>query len=138
MASSYLEPIPPLVLDLLALLEERLPSLQFPEADGCSVFDVAAEVKAAAALARRLDEAAEQAYRDLATRQRQLLQKAARAQRYARIYVDAGTGGEPGLARALDAIALPVDDDARGSLPPLPARTPAQKQPRKRQAPPSR
>lgn len=132
MASSYLEPIPPALRELLALLATRCADVSFPEADGRSLADEAAAVRAAAAEARRLDEEAERAYRALEEQQRLLLAKATRAARYARIYA----ANDRALAAAVDAIALPVDpssssppfsSSSSSSTPPAPARKPAAK-----------
>lgn len=106
MATSYLEPIPPALHDLLKLLDERLPRVPLPEADGRSLQELAVVVKDAARAARDLDEAAERAYRDLAVQQRDLLKKAARARAYARIFA----ADDAALLKQLDAIDLPVDE----------------------------
>lgn len=109
MASSYLEPVSPAVRALLDVLQQ-LPPLRFPEADGRSIDDVAAEARVLAAEARRLDEEAERAYRALAVHQSALQQKAARARRYARIFAEAE--GRKDVIAALDAIDLGVDTEA--------------------------
>jgi len=108
MASSYLEPVSPAVEELLAVFAQHLATLRFPEADGQSLHELASDVRAAAAAARRLDEEAERAYRALAEQQEKLLQKAARARRYARIYAEAE--GATAVVAALDATALAKDD----------------------------
>lgn len=125
MATSYLEPLPPALQDLLALLRERLPAVPLPEADGRSLQAVAADVVAAARAARDLDEAAERAYRDLALAQRDLLKKAARARAYARIFA----ADDKDLVRALDAIDLGVDEEAK-TQPPAPTTTKKKKKAR--------
>jgi hypothetical protein len=112
-ATSYLEPVSPSLRELLALLRDRLPPVPLPEAGGRVLADLADDVVAAAAVAREKDEAAEAAYRALAEVQRDLVRKAARARAYARICA----GDDKGLVAALDAVALPVDDEAP-TLPP--------------------
>ena len=116
MATSYLEPIPPALQDLLKLLDEKLPRVPLPEADGRSLQELAVVVKDAAKAARDLDEAAERAYAALAVHQRDLVKKAARARAYARIFA----ANDAALLKQLDAIDLPVDDEAP-TLPPAPA-----------------
>lgn len=126
MATSYLQPIDPRLLEVLEFFNERLKDVPFPGLEPGALDEATAAVHAAAAEARRLDEAAERAYRHLDEQQDALMARLERTLRYARIFA----ADQPGLLRELEALRVP------GSTPPtlVPMPTPGKKERKKKSA----
>jgi hypothetical protein len=124
-ATSYLQPIDPRLLEVLDFFRTRLAGVPFPGLDPGALDQATADVHAAAAEARRLDEAAERGYRHLDEQQEALMGRLERTLRYARIYA----ADHPALLRELDALRLPG-----GSTPPVVVEVPAKKERKKKSA----
>ncbi len=121
MATSYLQPIDPRLLEVVEFFEHRLKDVPFPGLDPGAIDAAIAAVHAAAAEARRLDEAAELAYRQLDEQQGVLLDRLEKTLRYARIYA----AEKPALLRELEGLRLV------GSTPPTLVELPTPKKRKK-------
>ncbi|HEY1098096.1 MAG TPA: hypothetical protein VGF99_04180 [Myxococcota bacterium] len=125
MATSYLQPIDPRLLEVIDFFNTRLVGVPFPGLDGATLDDATAAVHAAAAEAKQLDEAAERAYRVLDEQQAALMARLEHTLRYARIYA----ADQPALLREIEALRLP----GSSQLPTL-VEVPAKKERKKKSA----
>jgi hypothetical protein len=97
------EPVSVPLREVLALFDEALQDVRFPDVDGGALHAGAQAVATAHAELRQLEAAVESARRRLDEAQEVLLHKAQRAVAYARVFAD----GDEGLTARLDAITLP-------------------------------
>jgi ElaB/YqjD/DUF883 family membrane-anchored ribosome-binding protein len=97
------ETLSPPLQALLALFESELKSVKFPEVDGAVLAQAAQRARDGAEAVTRAEAALEVARGALAQAQESLLQKAHRAQAYARVFAEE----RPELAQRLEAIVLP-------------------------------
>lgn len=107
------DPVSAPLRDVLAVFDDALDDVRFPDVDGAALHAATEVVHAAHAELRRLEAAADEARRRLDEAQESLLHKAQRAVAYARVYAD----GDPALTARLDGIALPRSRGPRPATP---------------------
>jgi hypothetical protein len=107
------DPVSAPVREVLAVFDDALEDVRFPDVDAAALHAAADGVTAAHAELRRLEAVVDEARRRLEESQEALLHRAQRAVAYARVYAD----GDAALAARLDAIALPRSRGVRPSSP---------------------
>jgi hypothetical protein len=99
--------------EVLAIFDDALDDVRFPDVDGAALHAASDVVVAAHAELRRLEAAVDEARRRLDEAQDALLNKAQRAVAYARVYAD----GDAVLTSRLETIALPRSRGPRLAAP---------------------
>jgi hypothetical protein len=107
------DPVAPVLRDVLAVFDDALADVRFPDVDGATLHAAAVVVESAHAEVRRLEVALEEARRRLDDAQDALLGRAQRGVAYARIYAD----GDAALTARLDALVLPRARATRSTTP---------------------
>jgi hypothetical protein len=107
------DPVSAPLREVLAVFDDVLDDVRFPDVDGAALHTATDVVNAAHLELRRLEAAVDEARRRLDEAQESLLHKAQRAVAYARVYAD----GDTTLTARLDAIALPRSRGPRPATP---------------------
>lgn len=105
------DPISPALRELLAVFDDTLHDVKFPDVDNDALVASAAQVEQRFADMKRLEAALEDARKKLDESQETLLGKAQRAVAYARVYAD----GDVLLTSRLESISLPRQRPAKST-----------------------
>ena len=117
---SPLDPISPALRDVLAVFDDALADVKFPDVDNAALQAQAKEVEERFAEVKRLEAALDEARRSLDDAQESLLSRSQRAVAYARVFAD----GDVLLSSRLESITLPRSKAKSSSSPPAQATAP--------------